>query len=233
MGGRGSSSGKAGSGGGITRTVSGQIYFPDGTKVEFDGDLNYGKKDSTLSRAVRKVIETWENKRRKNKVEYAYSVNPDGTPIGPEIKGGRGSVSTPYAYHSTPDATFTHIHPRGKGQEGYLGGTFSLADLRNFASKANKTERAAAKEGTYSISKTKKFDKDGFMRLARTADAEFYSSYRAGIKLLNAQYKSSNMSYSEYSQRAAKIFNNAMIKLHETYRQNQSKYGYEYTLEQI
>lgn len=230
---KGSRGGTNNSGGGITRTASGQLDFPDGTKVEFDGDLNYGKKDSALSPTVRKEIETWENKRRKNKVEYAYSVNPDGTPIGPEIKGGRGSVSTPSVYHNTPDATFTHIHPRGKGQEGYLGGTFSLADLRNFALKANKTERAAAKEGTYSISKTKKFDKDGFMRLARTADAEFGSSYRAGIKLLNAQYKSSNMSYSEYSQRATKIFNNAIIKLHETYRQNQSKYGYEYTLEQI
>lgn len=231
---KGSRGGTNNSGGSITRTVSGQLDFPDGTKVEFDGDLNYGKKDSTLSPAVRKEIETWENKRRKRKVEYAYSVNPDGTPIGPEIKGSKGSVITPYAYHNTPDATFTHIHPRGKGQEGYLGGTFSFADLINFASKANKTERAAAKEGTYSISKTKKFDKDGFMRLAKAADDEFRLSYRAEMKLLNAQYKSSpSMKYSEYSQRAAKVANNALIKLHETYRQNQSKYGYKYTLEQI
>lgn len=230
---KGSRGGTNNSGGGITRTVSGQLDFPDGTKVEFDGDLNYGKKDSTLSPTVRKEIETWENKRRKNKVEYAYSVNPDGTPIGPEIKGGRGSVSTPYAYHSTPDATFTHIHPRGRGQEGYLGGTFSLADLRNFASKANKTERAAAKEGTYSISKTKKFDAKGFMAMAKKADADFDSDYKSAIKALNAKYHSRTISAAEWVQGNAKAFNSALIKLHETYRQNQSKYGYEYTLEQI
>ena len=230
---KGSRGGTNNSGGGITRTASGQLDFPDGTKVEFDGDLNYGKKDSTLSPDVRKEIETWENKRRKNKVEYAYSVNPDGTPIGPEIKGGRGSVSTPYAYHNTPDATFTHIHPRGRGQEGYLGGTFSLADLRNWASKANKTERAAAKEGTYSISKTKKFDAKGFMAMAKKADADFDSDYKSAIKALNAKYRSRTISAVEWVQGSAKAFNSALVKLHETYRQNQSKYGYVYTLEQI
>ena len=230
---KGSRGGTNNSGGGITRTASGQLDFPDGTKVEFDGDLNYGKKDSTLSPAVRKEIETWENKRRKNKVEYAYSVNPDGTPIGPEIKGGRGSVRTPYAYHNTPDATFTHIHPRGRGQEGYLGGTFSLADLRNWASKANKTGRAAAKEGTYSISKTKKFDAKGFMAMAKKADADFDSSYNSAVKALNAKYHNRTISAAEWVQGSAKAFNTALIKLHETYRQNQNKYGYEYTLEQI
>lgn len=230
---KGSRGGTNNSGGSITRTASGQIDFPDGTKVEFDGDLNYGKKDSTLSPTVRKEIETWENKRRKNKVEYAYAVNPDGTPIGPEIKGGRGSVSTPYSYHNTPDATFTHIHPRGRGQEGYLGGTFSLADLRNWASKAGKTGRAVAKEGTYSISKTKKFDAKGFMAMAKKADADFNSDYKSAVKALDAKYHSRTISLAEWMQGSTKAFNTALVKLHETYRQNQSKYGYEYTLEQI
>lgn len=220
-------------GSGVTATTRGKMSFPDGSEVEFDGELNYGKKDSTLSSAVRQAVESWENKRRKNKVEYAYSLNPDGTPIGPEVKGGRGSVSTPYAYHNTPDATFTHIHPRGRGEEAYLGGTLSLQDLRNWATKPNKTERAAAKEGTYSISKGKNFDSRGFLDMATKADSDFRTKYRAECKGLDAKYRSKQIDYSEYAKGYAKAFNTGIVQLHETYRQNQSKYGYEYTLEQI
>lgn len=217
-------------GGGVTGTASGELVLPDGSKIEFDGDLNYGKKDSTLSPAVRKEVETWENKRRKNKIEYAYSVNPDGTPIGAEVKGGRGSVRTPLSYHDTDGATFTHIHPRG---EGMIGGTFSLQDLRNFATKKNTTERAAAKEGTYSISKGKNFDKDGFLKMAVKADSDFMSDYKSSRKKLDAKYLSGEMNYDNYAKASAKAFNTSLVKLHETLRQNQSKYGYEYTLEQV
>ena len=220
-------------GGGITGTARGTMEFPDGSKVEFDGELHYGKNDSTLSPAVRKEIEGWENKRRKAKIEYAYSVNPDGTPIGAECKGGRGSVRTPWAYHNTQDATFTHIHPRGKGEEAYLGGTFSLQDLQNWATNANKTERAAAKEGTYSISKGKNFDEKGFLAMARKADSDFQSKYKAEIKGLNAKYREGKLEYGEYAKSYSKAFNTGLVQLHETYRQNQSKYGYEYTLEKV
>ena len=225
-------SGMNGGSGGVTQTAEGSITFADGV-VEFDGELKYGKKDSQLSSTVRKAIETWENKRRSNKIEYAYSVDANGNPIGPEVKGGRGSVRTPFAYHETPDATFTHIHPRGKGESAYLGGTFSMQDLRNFANKANKTERAAAKEGTYSISKSKNFDKDGFLNMAMKACGEFKSSTRDKQNALNAKYRSGSIDYKDYSKASAKIFNSGLVKLHETLRQNQSKYGYEYTLEVI
>ena len=222
--------GKNNPGAGVTFSAKGELTLPNGSKIEFDGDLNYGKKDSTLSPAVRKEVESWENKRRKNKVEYAYSVNPDGTPIGAEIKGGRGSVRTPMSYHDTQDATFTHIHPRN---EGMIGGTFSLQDLKNWANKKNKTERAAAKEGTYSISKGKNFDRDGFLKMANQADGEFTSNYRSLAKGIDAKYISGAIGYDDYAKQRAKAFNTALVKLHETYRQNQTKFGYEYTLEQV
>ena len=153
MGGRGASSGSSGS------SVSGELVLPNGSKIEFDGTLNYDGNDGALSGNTRAAVVSWEAKRVKNKIEYAYAVDANGNPIGSEIRGGKGRVHVPISYHATKDAVFTHIHPRG---DGLLGGTFSNADLQNFANYGNKTSRAAAKEGTYSISKTAKFNKTGF-----------------------------------------------------------------------
>lgn len=114
-------------GGGVAK---GELTLPDGSKIEFDGELIFGGNDKAIPQAVRKNLDDWENKRYKAKIEYAMSYYPDGTPIGAEKRGGKGSVRTPYSYHATEGATFTHNHPRG---DGMLGGTFSPADLRNFA----------------------------------------------------------------------------------------------------
>lgn len=225
---RGGRNSGGGSGGDITETAKGELRLPDGSPIEFDGDLNYGQNDPTLSDVTRKNIESWENKRRKNKIEYAFSVDGEGNQIGPERKGGKGSVGVPIYYHDTDNATFTHIHPRS---DGMLGGTFSGADLRNFANYKNKTVRAAAKEGTYSISKGKNFDKKGFAEMVRKADAEFTSSQRKAAREIDAKYRDGKISYDKYAKARAKEFNTGLVKLHEFYRQNQTKYGYIYTLE--
>ena len=156
-------------GGGVAK---GELTLPDGSKIEFDGDLIFGGLDKAVPEAVRKNLDAWETKRSKAKIEYAMSYYPDGTPIGKEVKGGKGSVKTPLSYHATDGATFTHNHPRG---DGMLGGTFSPADLLNFAIGGNTTCRATAKEGTYSISKGKNFDKAGFNSYVAKANTDFKS----------------------------------------------------------
>ena len=223
FGGRGASGG--GGGGGAT----GELVLPNGSKIEFEGTLHYDGDDKALSGASRTAITNWEAKRVKNKVEYAFAVDANGNPIGKEVRGSKGSVRSPYAFHDTPDCAFTHIHPRG---DGILGGTFSGADLRNFANYRNKTVRAAAKEGTYSISKGKNFNKDGFKAFARQADANFSANYRKRSSALNKQYREGKISsYADYSKASAKIFNTCLVELHNELRGGQKKYGYTYTLE--
>lgn len=208
--------------------AKGELVLPDGSKIEFDGDLTYGNKDAALNPATRAAIEQWEAKRVKNKVEYAYSVDENGNPIWREVKGTKGSVRTPRMMHDTENATFTHIHPRGPGM---LGGTFSSADLYNFANFRNKTERAAAKEGTYSISKTAKFDKSGFKSMVATADSNFNKEMRAANRRLTSDYGAGIISYSQFQTEYAKAFNTALVNLHNEYLGGQKKYGYTYTLE--
>ena len=222
MGGRGASS-AGGSG-----SAKGELVLPNGSKIEFEGELRYGGNDKALSGAARTAVTNWEAKRVKNKVEYAYSVDANGNPLGAEVRGSKGSVRVPRYYHDTPGATFTHIHPRG---DGMLGGTFSSADLSNFANRSQKTVRAAAKEGTYSISKGKSFDATGFRSFVASAESSFKSTYRAKESALSKQYRNGKISYSDYLKGNAKAFNTALVQLHNTYRSGQKQYGYSYTLE--
>lgn len=225
FGGRGASSSAGGGGGG---SAKGELKLPDGSKIEFEGELKYGKKDSTLTPEARKAIEDWETKRSKAKIEYAYAVHDDGTPVGNEVKGGKGSVRTPYNYHGD-GTTFTHIHPRG---DGMLGGTFSQADLDAFATTKNKTTRAKAKEGTYSISKTSNFDATGFRSYIAKAQANFKASQQTTSKSLANDYRSGKINYNEYLAGTAKAFNTALVNLHNEYSAGQKTYGYKYGLEQ-
>lgn len=224
FGGRGASSG-GGSGGGAAK---GELKLPNGSTIEFDGELKYGADDATLTGKQRQVVTDWEGKRIGAKVEYGYAVDADGNPIGREVRGGKGSVRTPYYYHDTPDGTFTHIHPR---DDGMLGGTFSSADMRNFANTRGRTSRAAAKEGTYSISKGKNFDKAGFMSHVSAAQSKFTKNLRASRKSLDADYIAGKMDYATYLKGYAKTFNTALVGLHNDYAAGQKKYGYTYTLE--
>lgn len=219
---KGTRGGKRGGG-----SASGELVLPNGSKIEFEGELKFGGKDVTLTKEARKKIEAWEEKRVKNKIEYAYSVMEDGTPVGPEVKGGKGSVRSPIAYKQD-GATFTHIHPRG---DGMLGGTFSKADLNNFANNPAKTTRAKAKEGAYSISKTSNFDAQGFKGFVDGANRQFNSTYKAKVNAMASDYKSGKISYIDYKKGNAKAFNTALVELHNIYLSGQKQYGYTYTLE--
>lgn len=157
MGGRGSSNPR---GGGDGFEKKGATSVADGNtgSVDLSGSpLRYGKADKALDGQRRVAVEGFENRYRGAKIEYGATFDANG--MTTELKrGGKGSVKTSAMKYASAD-TFSHIHPRG---EGVLGGTFSQADLSNFTTYGIKTVRAAAKEGTYSISKGKNFDALGF-----------------------------------------------------------------------
>ncbi len=226
MGGRGAGSSGFGAGG---TAVKGSLSLPGGDTIEYDGALQYGKKDPGLTGLGRKNIEDWEKKRVKNKVEYAFAVDGNGNPVGREIRGSKGSVRSPWSYHNQDNGAFTHIHPR---EGGMLGGTFSGADMVNFANGRSKTSRAAAKEGTYSISKNSNFDAGGFKSYVKTAESNFRNNANKLVKNASADYRTGKISYSEYVKQANKAFNTALVSLHNDYLAGQRKYGYTYTLEQ-
>lgn len=212
-------------GGGVAK---GELTLPDGSKIEFDGDLVFGGLDKAVPEAVRKNLDDWETKRYGNKVEFAMAWNADGTPIGKEAKGGKGSVRTPFAFHHTDNSVFTHNHPRG---DGMLGGTFSNGDLRNFTIGGNVTGRATAKEGTYSISKTKNFDAKGFTTYYTNERSKVRKNYENEVNKLGKSYKDSKISYDDYMLGAAKSFNTYLVQQHNVLLKGQKQYGYTYTLE--
>ena len=227
MGGRGASSGAKGAGG-VVFTASGGLAI--GTdKIEFDGDLVYYGDDARLTDEVRKAIEAFEQKRVKNKIEYAFAVDVNGNPVDTEKKGGSGSVKASYAMHEYSD-TFSHNHPR---EQGGLGGTFSPADLRNFAKYGNKTVRATAKEGTYSISKGSNFDAAGFTKYVREVDAAHQKEYKQTLKTLNANIRNGKIRADEFNRANYKAFNTMLVNLHNSYKAGEKTYGYTYTLEQV
>ena len=223
FGGRGSSS--SGSGGG---SANGELVLPDGSKIEFEGELKYGGNDPNFTGKQRQIITDWEKKRGEAKIEYGYAVDADGNPIGKEIRGGKGSVKMPYSYTQGDGNAWSHVHPRG---DGTLGGTFSDADLRIFAFGKSKTARATAKEGTYSISKGKNFDSAGFRSHTRAASAKFTSEYRAKETALRRDYNNGKISYNDYLKGNAKAFNTGLVALHNDISAGQKQYGYTYTLE--
>lgn len=224
FGGRGASSAGGGGGG----SAQGELTLPDGSKVEFDGELKYGADDAALTGKQRIAVGNWEEGRVGGKIEYGYAVDADGNPIGREVRGGKHSVRTPYSYHEGEGTVFTHIHPRG---DGMLGGSFSQADVRSFAMRSGTTLRAAAKEGTYSMSKTKNFNRTGFLSHTAKADSTFRKSLRDGVKPLEDAYRSKKISYDDYLKGYAKVFNTALVGLHNDYLAGQKQYGYTYTLE--
>lgn len=202
--------------------------MPNGSKIEFEGTLKYDGDDKAVTGTARQTITSWEKKRVKAKIEYGYAVDENGNPLGTEVRGGKGSVRVPLKFHDTENAIFTHVHPRG---DGMLGGTFSSADLRNFSVFKNKTVRATAKEGTYSISKTKNFDVQGFNSYVRKCEREFKTSISTKRTELEQKYRGSKMTWSEYKKESAKNFNSALVDLHNKYSAGQKAYGYTYTLE--
>lgn len=196
-------------------------------QIEFDGNLDYTIDDPAVNSTQRPLLTAWEKKREGQKVEYANAIGYNGSVYG-EVKGGKGSVRVPHFYHSNQGSVFTHIHPR---EDGLLGGTFSTGDMTNFSNGNNATFRAVAKEGTYSISKGKNFNGNGFLSYYKSQSKAEEKKYSAIQKQLNNAVVNKKISYSTFSKESDKAFNNYLLSLHNVLQKGQQIYGYHYYLE--
>lgn len=220
MGGRGAISSGGGTGDGFS---GGADFFGD--IVEFDGDLTYGNNDPFVTGSARTTIEAWERKRYERKVEYAIASDVNGN-LTSEVRGGKGSVRTPAFYDDV--GIFTHNHPR---EGGGLGGTFSEADLNGWTRGKGVTLRATAKEGTYSISKSTRFDKNGFLSYYKSANNKREKERKQRFNDIVNRYSSGKITYAQAMLENQKSFNTYVVALHSDLIAGQNKYGYVYALE--
>lgn len=225
FGGRGSSSSNGVRGGIKVKTLITQ----GGQEVNLTNPLTYGKDDPYLTGDRRQKIEDFEKRKANSKIEYGYILDKDGNVVT-ENKGGRGSVK--FSQSQLAQAKdLSHIHPRGKGQEGLIGGTFSDADTNLFASRTNLTTmRAKASEGTYSISKGKNFDSKGFTQYVKQQTSINQAKQKATQTKLKEQYKQ-DKDYSKLAKGWDQAFNDYLVDQHNSLLSGAKTYGYNYTLE--
>ena len=211
-------------------TAISSVTVQSGDTIQLDSPLMYGSKDAAVTGRQRELLEEQEAKRLSAKIEYGQVVGDDRL-IGSEYRGGKDSVHVPFFLLNTENAAFTHNHPRGKGEEGCLGGTFSEADLDVFANRNLKTFRASAAEGTYSITKTDNFKKSEFKAYkSQVSSKAIANKKKADSELADMVYKG-KISYNEYLAGKTKNFNNLLVEVHNGLLAGQKQYGYNYTLE--
>ena len=225
MGGRGASSG--GTGGGAYSVSS--IRTQDGTIADLTNYPLVYSANVSLPAAAQAAIDDFEQRHEKSKIEYATLVDTNGNVLI-EKKGGRSSVSVPTYYYYHADV-MSHNHPRGKGEEGQLGGTFSDADLKTFAHTPINTMRASAFEGTYSITKGSAFDPRKFRSYVKGEHNRTWGEYK---KRQSANFQNTvakNGLWSDYERLETDNFNRFLVEMHNSLLAGQSQYGYTYGLQ--
>lgn len=199
----------------------------DGIEIDLsESPLQYGGKDADVTGAARTAVDAWEAKRYKNKIEFGVCIDGNGGTLE-ERRGGSGSVKTSVRALNAAQV-FSHVHPRTGGE---LGGTFSPADIRNFANYGVHTFRATAAEGTYSISKAQGFDGNGLKSYFANEEARLRAIDNQTKTDLNNQYRNGNISWEECRNGHRKSFNAFLVGLHNSLLSGQGQYGYTYTLE--
>lgn len=228
--GRGSSKANGGGSGLMAVTT---VTTQDGTVLDLsENPLVYGTNDAAVTGALRNAIEAQETKRLPMVTEYGLVLDGNGNPIGSERHGGKNSVRIPtWTLNSDQAAAFTHNHPRGKGEKGLLGGTFSDADLDGFSREKVKTYRASAAEGTYSITKTAGFNGRAFNSFQNNLNRQCEAQHNQRHSQLKKDLRSGKIDYNTYRQGHANSFNKMLVDLHNGLLAGQSQYGYTYTLE--
>lgn len=192
--------------------------------------LVYGQKDPAVTGAVRNALEAQEKKRESAKIEYGVGVRNDGSTVVKEFKGGKDSCPVPSLVLDVATA-FTHNHPRGKGEEGLLGGTFSQADLKIFGQRKVKTFRASAAEGTYSITKGQFFDRLGFFHYQTNLSDTEMKAHNSRKSSYLKDVANKKITYGQYMKKCDDSFNKMLVNVHNGLLAGQQKYGYNYTLE--
>lgn len=194
--------------------------------------LRYGKNDPNVSKNDRLIIDDFEvsDHVRSAGFERILFTNGNGMITG-TADGDSGSVGIEEDVVKA-SLMMTHSHPRSEGA--VLGGTFSDADLNNFLDVGNlKTMRATAGEGTYSISRLKNFDVEGFRQYALNEHSRLFKPYYEYAKETELKYTKGEISYKTYLNRLIKKFNRTQVAFHNHLLAGQEQYGYFYTLERI
>lgn len=215
----------------------------DGSTIDLsEFPLDYGSPEPLSSRE-RAAVDAFEQKRYKNKIEYGTLITIDGKALI-EKKGGSGSVSMP-SYLYARASVMSHNHPRGKGEEGMIGGTFSDADISVLGKTNIYTIRATALEGTYSMTKAAGFDSKGLLSYYKTADKQYDAVYKANIDKARNAYNTvrqavldgkatmadHDAAYKQYRAAESHEFNRYLVSMHNALLKGQKQYGYSYTLE--
>ena len=233
--------GRSGASGGWVAARS--VTSTGGDTIDLSGSpLRYGG-TIDISAGAKQAAEDFEAVRWKNKIEYNRAVDANGNIIE-ERRGGKGSVKSTVKAMNAADV-FTHNHPRSGGEDGFLGGTFSVQDLNNWSTYGVRVYRATAAEGTYSIAKKPGFDGRAFRQYYSSEAKNAMAKERATIrpyektyldtvreyKKGNADYSEVKRTYAEYKDAAVKAGNQQLVDLHNALIDGQKKYGYSYALE--
>lgn len=225
--GRGSSGLKNGGGHAVT-----EVAVQSGITVKLNMPLIYGDKDPAITGNLRNVLEAQEAKHLNDSIEYGYGAYDNGDVVMNELVGTSEGVRVP-VYVLNESVAFTHSHPRGAREDAYMiGGTFSKGDMDLFSLYAVRTYRASAAEGTYSITKSEKFNAKGFFSYYKNkfdSNMNDFMQKRENLKKRSARGEFS--SYDDYLKHYSAAFNDMLISNHNALREGQSKYGYSYTLE--
>lgn len=222
--------GRGSSGIGSGSTVT-SVMSQGGKKINlFSTPLVYGL-DKNITQAQRKTLEAQEKKRETAVIEHALLVGQDGSVAGAEVSGGSGSCNIPGNWSWKQGAILTHNHPRGAGEDWLIGGTFSTTDLRLFASGKYGAMRASAAEGTYSISKDKGFDANGFASYVRKIASTATRKRNKAVKIAQQDCVNKKITYTDYAKASNKTFNEMLVEVHNGLIAGQQKYGYSYALE--
>ena len=221
----------AGGGGPNPADIVTRVVVQSGDEVDLSQyPLEYGENDPAMSDEERKLVSDFEEQHRGRKSEYAQILDDQGKEIH-TAKGGKNSCRLPM-WAIMKAKILTHVHPRGKGEEGLLGGPFSDADMKIFAHNAGmQTIRASAEEGIYSMSKGADFDAKAFRSWFKAQDKAAQAQHSADVNQVYADYRAGKITLTEAQQGSKDAFNKWMISAHNTLLQGQSQFGYTYRLE--
>ena len=224
MGGRGSN----GSGGGSQNVYT--VTTQSGDTITLNNPLVYSAdKKAGLLQSQKDALDRFYGRHKGSKIEYGVLIDGKGNIIL-EKRGGRGTVGMPMSDYNRAFVQ-EHLHPRGKGEEAQIGGTFSKGDLQTFADTYIRTMRAAAYEGTYSITKASGFDPIKFIQFQKNMHEETQKKYKSQDAAVGKLLLNGSITYDEYEKARNMNFNNYLVDRHNALLAGQKAYGYTYGLE--
>jgi hypothetical protein len=224
--GRGSSGATAG----VTKLIG-----ADKKPIELDVPLQYGGISGLSSGAIDRIAPL----EKSTMGEWQMVFNEDGI-ITDFIKGKKITDAQFAAMRNADVRSIKHT-----AKAGALGGTFSAGEINNFGEFNNQVLRAAAKEGTYCISKGKGFNAAGLKAYYAKACADAEKKYNTAVR--KAFWKSIDVEIAHKEGRAThaevararralkdaerKAYNSMLVEQHNALRAGQKRFGYTYSLE--